>query len=459
MRISYWTDSVSFPDFPNLKHNLVTDVCIVGGGITGLSTAYYLTKNGYQVCVLEKDKLAHHATGNTTAKITSQHDLFYHYLIHTFGMDFAKSYLDANEEAIHNIKEIIDTEKIDCDFEWQDAFVYTNLEEEVINIKNEVNSVNSLGFSAELVTNSSLPFPTLASIKFPNQAQFHPLKYCKGLSDCVIQNGGQIYENTKVYDIDKKDDFYEVNTGSHTVRAKNVVLACHYPIINAPGFYFLKMYQETSYLIGFTTNTPLFDGMYINTKSPICSLRTVPYGDSRLVLMGGSEHKTGIKKDLSHCYQNLENYAKQLYPDANILYRWNTEDCISLDKIPYIGQFSELMPNMYVATGFKKWGMTTSNVAANIITDMIIGKENPFAKTFQSTRFHPIQNGTEFVNMLKQTTNSLILDKFKVPEDTLNSIAKDEGKIVEFENTKLGIYRDPEGKYFCLKPICSHLRL
>jgi len=395
--------------------------------------------------------------GNTTAKITSQHGLFYDYLINTFGKEFAKGYLDANQDAISNIKEIIDTEKIDCDFEWQDNFVYTSLEDEVIKIKNEVTSVNSLGFPAEFVTNLSLPFPTLASIKFPNQAQFHPLKYCKGLSECIIRNGGKIYENTKVYDVDKKGDFYNIKTDNNIVHSKYVVLACHYPIINAPGFYFLKMYQETSYLIGFTTSSPLFNGMYINTCSPICSLRTVPYGDTKLVLMGGSEHKTGTTEDLSNCYINLENYAKKLYPDADILYHWNTEDCISLDKIPYIGEFSDLMPKMYVATGFKKWGMTTSNVAANIITDMIMEKENSYINVFKSTRFNPIKNGGEFVNMLKQTTDSLILDKFRVPKDTLDSINKEEGKIITLENTKLGIYRDNDGKYYCLRPICSHL--
>lgn len=173
--------------------------------------------------------------------------------------------------------------------------------------------------------------------------------------------------------------------------------------------------------------------------------------------MGGSEHKTGTKQDLSNCYHNLENYAKTLYPDANILYHFGTQDCISLDKLPYIGEFSDLMPNMYVATGFKKWGMTTSNVAANILTDMIMEKENPYIDIFKSTRFHPIKNGTEFVNMLKQTATSLVVDKFKIPQDILASIKKDEGKIVEINHTKLGIYCDKDGKYFALKPICSHL--
>lgn len=457
MKNSYWIESINFKSFPKLEKDLEVDVCVIGGGITGLSTAYYLTKNGYNVCLLERDKLAHNTTGNTTAKITSQHGLFYTYLINTFGTDFAKSYLNANEQAIKNIKEIIDNEQIDCDFEWQDNYVYTDSENELASIKKEVLNVNSLGFDAKFVDNINLPFPILGGICFPNQAQFHPLKYCKGLSDCILKNNGQIYENTKVYDVDKKQDYYTVKTDSSIVKAKYVVLASHYPIKNSPGYYFLKMYQESSYIIGFTTNSPLFEGMYINTKSPICSLRTVPYNNTRLVLMGGSEHKTGEKIDLSDCYRNLENKAKELFPDANILYHWNTEDCISLDKIPYIGEFSELMPNLYVATGFKKWGMTTSNVAANIITDMIMKKENPYKDTFKSTRFNPIKNGTEFVNMLKQTTTSLVLNKFKVSKDTLDSIKNDEGKIVELEDTKLGIYRDKNGKYYAIKPVCSHL--
>ncbi|MCI8482012.1 MAG: FAD-binding oxidoreductase [Clostridia bacterium] len=172
--------------------------------------------------------------GNTTAKITSSHGLFYDYLIHTFGTDFAKNYLEANENAIQQIYHIIQDEKIECDFEWQDNFVYTTSEKEVIKIKNEVTSVNSLGFCAELVHDSSLPFSILAGIKFPNQAQFHPLKYIQGLTNCILKNHGQIYENTKVYDIDKKENVYCVKTSHHMINAKYVVLACHYPIINAP---------------------------------------------------------------------------------------------------------------------------------------------------------------------------------------------------------------------------------
>ena len=397
--------------------------------------------------------------GNTTAKITSQHGLFYDYLINTFSYDFAKGYLDANQEAISNIKSIIDSEHIDCDFEFQDNYVFTDLEEEVVKIKKEVSAVNSLGFGAEFVDSVSIPVPAIAAIKFPNQAQFNPLKYVYGLCKSITTNDGLIFEDSKVYDVKKSIDSYITYTESNKVTSKYVVLASHYPIINVPGFYFLKMYQEASYIIGIETKSPLFDGMYINTKSPIFSFRTAIYNDKRIVLIGGSEHKVGTPDDLSNCYTNLENFAKSLYPDAKVLFRWETQDCISLDKIPYIGEFSNVMPNMYVATGFKKWGLTTSNVAANIICNKILGNENEYEDIFLSTRFKPIKNGTEFTNMLKQVSTSLVLDKFKIPRETLNDIKKDEGKIIEIDNVKIGVYRDKEGKFFALRPICTHLRL
>ncbi len=202
------------------------------------------------------------------------------------------------------------------------------------------------------------------------------------------------------------------------------------------------MYQEASYIIGVETNSPLFDGMYITTKSPIYSFRTAYYNDKKILLVGGSSHKVGDKLDLSNCYNDLENVAKSLYSDSKVVFRWNTEDCVSLDKIPYIGEFSNTMPNFYVATGFKKWGMTTSNVAANIICDMILERKNPYSDIFLSTRFKPVKNGTEFVNMLKQVSTSLVIDKFKIPADTLNNIGRDEGKILSVNGSKIGVYKD-----------------
>ena len=217
------------------------------------------------------------------------------------------------------------------------------------------------------------------------------------------------------------------------------------------------MYQEMSYVIGVETNNPLFQGMYINTERPTVSFRTAKQDGKDLLLIGGMGHKTGERKDISDSYTNLEAIAKQYYPDCKIVYRWCTEDCISLDKIPYIGEFSNLMPNVYVGTGYKKWGMTTSNVAANIITDKILGKQNPYEEVFTSTRMEPIKNYQEVGNMLKEVATSWTVEKLKIPEEKLQDIKKGEGGLIEFEDKKVGAYRDEGGKVYLVKPVCSHL--
>lgn len=395
--------------------------------------------------------------GNSTAKITSQHGLFYDYLLQSQGEELAKQYLDANEQAIKNIGKIIKDENIECEFEKQDAYVYTSQETELEKIKREVESAKSLGMEAEFVEDISLPVKSLGAVKFKNQAQFNPCKYANGLVESM-KNKVEIFENTKVVDVKDEGNGYEVIAeNGNKVIAKCVVLATHYPIINAPGYYFLKMYQSMSYAIAVETKQELFDGMYISSENPVVSFRTIKNGDKQLVVIVGNDHKTGEKKDLSENYNSLEKRAKQIYPDSKVVYKWCTEDCISLDKIPYIGEFSTLMPNVYVATGYKKWGITTSNIAANIITDKILGKDNKYEEIFKSTRLKPVKNYQEMSNMLKETVNSLVIKKFKVPEEKLKDIENGEGAIIEIEDDKVGIYRDEKGKIFAIKPVCSHL--
>lgn len=427
-------------------------------GLFGLTTAYYLCKKGLNVIVLDKSEIGVKASGHTTAKITSQHGLIYKYLVHDFGIDIAKKYLNANEEAIKNIKHIIEEEKIECNFVSQSNFIYGLSPEEIEKIKDETECVKSLGFDALFIENLPVPFKNNGAIMFPNQAMFHPRKYMLGLCESIQKNKGQIFTNTTVYDVKNKKNEYEIYTKNNTVKSKYVVLASHYPIINFPGFYFTKMYQETSYIIGVNTHSAAFDGMYINSVPPTYSYRWVKDEDKQILLIGGAGHKTGEESITpASTYEILEQNAKELYPNSEIIYRWNTRDCITLDKVPYIGEFSNMMPNMYVGTGFNKWGMTSSNVAANIIVDKILGIKNKYEEAFTSTRLKPVKNRLEMKDMLKQVTSSLIMEKLKIPDETLNSIKNDTGKIVEIDGHKVGIYKDMSGKIFTIKPTCSHL--
>lgn len=276
----------------------------------------------------------------------------------------------------------------------------------------------------------------------------------------ILENRNvKIFENSKVTDIKHINNKYEVYIDNHKITCKYLVMASHYPIKNFPGMYFIKMYQDSSYVIGVEVNEDLFDGMYISCDTPVTSFRTVTQENGKkLLLIGGSGHKTGDGSiDVESSYINLENYIKSIYSNAKVKYKWMTEDCITLDKIPYIGEFSNFLPNMYVATGFKKWGMTTSHVAAKIISDKILGNINPYEKIYTATRLKPLKNKEEFENILKQSVYSLAINKITPPLISYTELKNDSGGVVDYKGKKLGIYKDKNGKLFGVIPYCKHL--
>ena len=505
---SYWIKSVEENDrvkFDALEENCKTDICIIGGGLTGLTTAYNLSKYKIRTVLIEKDEIGRQASGNSTAKITSQHGLIYKYLTDSKGKEFARKYYEANERAINKIEEIIQKENIDCDFEHVPAYIFTQSIQEVEKIKDEVDAVNAFGGKAKLieakdiainklnsvdyVDNSNeklkisgdniekenlnlekdvvkermkqiLPIKALIGMEFENQAQFNPYKYANALAKICSNSGVKLYEHSKAVDVDTEDgDEYYVITLENgcKIKAKYLIIATKYPIVNIPGFYFMKMYQSTSYAVAMQTKQRLFEGMYINSEEPTISLRTAKIGDEYLLIVVGTDHKTGAPIDLSNSYRYLEEIAKSLCPEGTIKYHWNTEDCITLDKIPYIGKFSGLWENAYVATGFNKWGITTSHIAAEIITDQILGQENEYEEIFKATRVEPVKNRKEVGNMVKESINSLIVRKLEVPQEEANQIQAGEGKIVEVNGQKIGIYKDEKGEVYKVNPICKHL--
>lgn len=502
---SYWIDSVKdSKKYKSLEDNIKTDICIIGGGLAGISTAYNLSKYKIRTVLIEKNRIGMQTSSNSTAKITSQHGLMYKYLIDSKGKDFARKYYEANENAIRNIENIIKKEKIECDFEHQPAYVFTQKIQDVQKIKDEVNAVKSFGGKAEyveakdininkinsveVVDNSQkklkisgdnierenlnlerdmikesmkkiLPIKALAGIKFEDQAQFNPYKYITSLAKICSDSGVRIYEHTKAIDIDTDDDgYYFVNLENGcTIKCKILIVTTKYPIINIPGLYFMKMYQSTSYAIAMQTKQRLFEGVYINSEEPTISLRTAKFGNDYLLIVAGFDNKTGAGIDVSNAYKYLEMFAKSLYPQGKIKYHWNTEDCITLDKIPYIGDYSKMWQNCYVATGFNKWGMTTSNIAAELITDKILGEKNEYEEIFKATRLEPVKNIKEMSNMVKESVNSLVIKKLEIPKEEVNQIQIGEGKIVEIDGQKIGIYKDNDGQIYKIKPVCKHL--
>ena len=462
---SYWTNSLNEKEinkFQSLKENVDTDICIIGGGLTGLNLAYNLRKYNIKTILIEKDRICKSTSGNSTAKITSQHGLIYKYLADSKGIDFAKKYYKANEKAIENIANIIKKENIDCDFEYQPSYVFTENISDIQKIKEEASIVNKFGGKAEYLEAKDIEISnlvkTIAGVKFENQAYFNPYKYANALAKICSNSQIHIYEKTKAVDVIDEENGYSIKTENGCeIKTKYLIITTKYPIVNIPGFYFLKMYQSTSYGIGMKTKQKVFNGMYINSEKPTISLRMAKDKDGYILIVVGSDYKTGEEKDLSNSYTRLEKIAREIYPKGEIKYHWNTEDCITLDKIPYIGEFSKVWKNCYVATGFNKWGMTTSKIAADIIIDKIMGFENEYEKVFTATRVEPVKNIKEVGNMVKTSMDALVIKKLEISKEEINQIQKGEGKIVEIDGKKVGIYKNEQGEIYKINPVCKHL--
>ncbi|EHK2304357.1 FAD-dependent oxidoreductase [Clostridium perfringens] len=437
---SVWSESCKFRKREALNKDIKTDVLVIGAGIAGILTAYMLKQKGRDVVVIDAAEIVSGNTKNTTAKITSQHDLIYSKLITEFGEEKARQYAKANELAIKKYKEIIEYKRIECDFEEKPAYVYSLNEVDVL--KEEVEAAKNLGIDAEFVQEVNLPFKINGAVKFNNQAQFNPLKFLRGISNELV-----IYENTRALEI--KENL--VVTSGGNITANNIVVATHYPIMNAPGYYFMKMHQERSYVLALE-NTSEIEGMYIDLNKEGYSFRTY----NNLLLLGGISHRTGENEE-GGSYDELRKVAKRLYPKAKEKYYWSAQDCMTIDGIPYIGRYSSETPNIYVATGFNKWGMTSSMVSAMIISDMILEKENDFSEIFSPRRFDLSLSINNIANDLIETAKNFIAQKVYIPSSEIEHIKNGHGGIIEYNGEKVGVYKDKEGKEFFVSTKCTHL--
>jgi len=384
---SLWSETVTFPSFEALNKNMKTDVLIIGGGITGILTAHYLQQAGVNYILVEEDTICSGITKNTTAKITSQHGLIYHKIAKKYGIDAAGLYLEANEAALWEYRKL--TKEFLCDFVNETNYVYTLTRPD--KLEQELDTLKKLRFPAEFAENLPLPFHTAGAIAFPNQAKFHPLKFLAELAKPL-----HIYEHTKVQEL--VGTLAVTNHGK--IQADRIIVTTHFPFLNKHGSYFLKLYQHRSYVLALK-DAPKPKGMYVDEADKGLSFRT----HQNLLLLGGGGHRTGKQ---GGNYNELRCFADKHFPDAREVYHWATQDCMTLDDMPYIGQYSKHTPNLYVATGFNKWGMTSAMVAALLLRDLITGKKTPYADVFSPSRsiWHPklFLNGFESsVNLLTPT--------------------------------------------------------
>lgn len=373
---SIWSKTVEIPKRAPLKQNITVDAAVIGAGMAGILTAYLLKKSGISVAVLEADRIAGGQTKNTTAKITSQHGLTYHKLLRQYGERRARLYARAHEAAILEYETIIRENKIDCHFERLPAYLYTvNPDNRGILIK-EAEAAAWLGLPARFQETVNLPMETAGAVCFERQAQFHPLEFIREISKNLT-----IYEQTRVLSVNGNRIWTDRDV---EVKAQHIIFAAHYPFVNVPGFYFARQHQERSYVVAYK-NAAKLDGIYYSIDEGGLSFRNY----ENLLFVGGGAHRTGENKGGGK-YRELRNQVEGLFPEAKETACWSAQDCMPHDGLPFIGKYSMLRENWYVATGFQKWGMTSSMVAAMMIRDAVCGVENPYEKLFSPQRIHPL---------------------------------------------------------------------
>lgn len=388
MNNSVWTETTNKSQFESLNGDTNTDVLIVGGGLTGLLCAYMLDKAGVNYTLIEAKEICGGITKNTTAKVTIQHGLIYDKIIKKYGVEAAQKYYKANNNALIRYRELC--QEFDCNFEIKDAYVYSLNDKQ--KLEKEIKAYNTIGASVDFTKDIPLPFDIAGAVKLKNQGQINPLELLYKIAEKL-----NIKENTKLQNLLP----HCAETDKGKIHFKKAIIATHFPILNKHGSYFLKMYQHRSYVIAYE-NAQSVNGLYIDDNIKGLSFRN--YGD--LLFIGGGSHRTGKK---GGAWAEISDFAKRNYPKCCEKYRWATQDCMTLDGIPYIGNYSKNTPDLFVATGYNKWGFTSAMVAAEILCDLVQGKENEYSDIFSPSRtiLHPqlALNGAEAVfNLLTPTT-------------------------------------------------------
>ncbi|MEM7593993.1 MAG: FAD-dependent oxidoreductase [Cyanobacteria bacterium P01_A01_bin.83] len=454
--ISFWLDSTTETSFPKME-NVTVDVAIIGAGITGITAAYLLKKAGKTVALVEAQQIAKSASGHTTAKVTSLHQLIYADLIDRHGEDKARLYGESNQAGVEFVASTVKQEGIDCDFQRNDTYSFAEEQKNLDKVKKEYEAAVKLGLPAEFVTETTLPFNITGAVKFTNQAQFHVRKYLLHLANTIPGEGSYIFENSRVQTVDEGTPC-KVHANNTTLQATDVLLTTHLPIMDQ-GLYFAKAYPQRSYIIGAKISEEKAPaGMYIGVGDNYHSIRTTPAKDGGLLLLiGGGGHKVGEKSETEKSYQELDRYLHSHFGIDQVDYRWSSQDYESFDKLPYIGKLTPANDHIYVATGFNLWGMSKGTMAGMLLTDLVQGIPNPWADLYDSLRATPFVTQESIKNNL-DVGKHWVLDRLKgIEKWSVDDVKPGSGKIITLKGEKVGVYKDEAGKVTAVNATCPHL--
>lgn len=456
INISYWNKTSTKTSYPKLEKNLEVDTLIIGSGITGITCAYCLALEGKNPVVIEAGGLCDGTTGNTTGKITIQHGIIYSNIVKKYGEDFAKEYAESQTSGINFIRNVVKKESIDCQLENSTAYIYGSTEEEKNIIKRENEVAKKLGINSEFIDNVNFPPNNFGMVGFKNQAVFHSVRYIEGLSNAAVSNGAQIYCSTKAIKIDDGNIITVHCENNLTIKAKHLVMATQYPIYDGPNIFFTRLYAKRAYGIAVETKRDWPDGSYINIGIPSRSVRTHIENGKKILIIVGEGHSTGREEEkMNDHYDNLIKFADDIAGVKEVLAKWSAQDYQTPDQVPYIGRISN-SSNIFVASGYGKWGLSSGTLAGNIISELITNGKSRYEKIYSRTRPDYSSSLGKTITEVFSSVGELIKSKFEGTEN-FHDLKQGEGRVIKYKGHKAGIYRDYDDSITVLDISCRHM--
>lgn len=443
------------PDFPPLDEDVRADVAVIGGGIVGITTALLLQEAGARVVLLEANRLAQGVSGHTTAKVSSQHGMIYARLRSRFGADGARTYAQANEEALRWIADRVVHDAIDCDFRRRPSYAYVTSASARSDVEDEARAAIEAGLAARLVETTPLPYPVEVAVRFEDQAEFHVTKYLLGLVDRLAGNGCRVFERSHAVEVDT-DEHCAVKTPGGRIVADQVVVATHYPFLDR-SLAFARVHPQRSYAILCRIAGVPPEGMFISADAPTRSIRGVPLDADELLLVGGEGHRTGTGGDTVQRYRRLEAFAREHWHVRSVDYRWSAQDNTTIDGVPYVGRLTPRADRVFMATGFAKWGMTGGTAAALLLSDLLLGRETSWAGLFDPNRLKLRASATRLVKENAVAGIRFVADRITKGGRPIDDLQPGEGDVVRLDGETVAAYRDERGTLTAVSPTCTHL--
>ena len=449
---SLWLDTSDDSVRPPLSADLAVDVAVVGAGITGITTALLLKRSGATVAVLEAGRVCAGITGHTTAKVSSLHATTYQELISTFGEVEARAYAEANEAGLEQVAGLVRELGIECDFRRRTNYTYAGAPAALSAVERELEAAQAAGLPVTFTDRLDLPYETYGAVALAGQAEFHPRRYVTALADQIPGDGSDVFEHTRVVGVDQGPPA-RVAANGHTVTAGSVVVATGMPILDR-GLYFARETPVRSYVVA--VRAPWRpEGMYISADEPTRSLRTHPVEGGELVLVGGEGHKPGTG-DPAGSYARLERFAREHFDVDDVAYHWSTQDYVSADGLPYVGRLWPFSDHVLTATGFRKWGLANGTAAAMMLSDRVMGRENRWARTFDSMRIKPLASARGMLKEGAQDGFYFFADRMR-KRATADGLAPGDGRVIGDGLSQKAVYRDEGGAVHAVSARCTHL--